>query len=319
MAGYALQFGINLIIRRSRNLVRRHHRDVMPQEILIQGSDFGAGCTIHKHRVEDIHPDNLIVQYLHRRRHALFFQFLAVMGKVDSRTGEHCLVPVGDSHDFQVQSPFLLQAFLLAVYLVYQAMPHRTDAANEKVQHLVFGKKKRIVDDIQGLAERTAFYHKRNIGLRRTLRTGYHVNAVPPQRTEELSGNARRMLHVFTHNSYRSKPSLGFHRADFAHFDFLGELFIEHLAGKCRIFIAHADRSRVFRRSLRYEEHTDAVLRQSFEDAVVHADNAYHTQSGHRNEARVVDRRNTLDGFRRMVCLLLHDSARSIRIECILY
>ena len=66
MAGYALQFGINLIIRRSRNLVRRHHRDVMPQEILIQGSDFGAGCTIHKHRVEDIHPDNLIVQYLHR-------------------------------------------------------------------------------------------------------------------------------------------------------------------------------------------------------------------------------------------------------------
>ena len=319
MAGYPLQLGINLIIRRSRNLVCRHHRDVMSQEVFIQGSDFFTCGTIHEDRVEDVHPDNLVVQHLRGRRHAFLFQFLTIIRQVDSRTGEHCFVSVGDSHHFQVQPPLLFQAFLLAMYLVYQAMSYRTDAANEKVQHLVFGKKKRVVYHVQGLTQRTAFYHKGDIRFRCALRTGYHVNAVPPQRTEELSGNARRMLHVFTHNSYRSKPSLGFHRADFAHFDFLGELFIEHLAGKCRIFIAHADRSRVFRRSLRYEKHTDAVLRQGLEDAVVHADNAYHTQSGHRNEARVVDRRNALDGFRRMVCLLLHDSARSVGIECILY
>ena len=205
------------------------------------------------------------------------------------------------------------------MYLVYQAMSYRTDAANEKVQHLVFGKKKRVVYHVQGLTQRTAFYHKGDIRFRCALRTGYHIDAVPSQCTEKLSGNARRMFHVLAYDSHRSKSAFGFHRAYFPHFDFLGELFIEHLAGKCRIFIAHADRSRVFRRSLRYEEHTDTVLRQGLENAVVHADNAYHTQSGHRNEARVVDRGNAFDGFRRMVCLLLHDSARSIRIECILY
>ena len=66
MAGYLLQLGIKFIIRRSRYLVCRHHRDVMPQEVLIQRSDFLACGTIHEDRIEDVHPDYLIVQYLGR-------------------------------------------------------------------------------------------------------------------------------------------------------------------------------------------------------------------------------------------------------------
>ena len=226
---------------------------------------------------------------------------------------------IGYPHDFQVQPAFLFQAFLLAMYLVYQATPHRTDTANEEIQHLVFGKKERVMYHVQGLTERTAFHYKRNVRFRSALCTSYHVDAVPSQGTEKLSGNTRCMLHVLAYDSHRGKSAFGFHRTDFAHFDFFSKLFIEHLASQCRIFIAHADRSGVFRRSLRNEEHTDAVLRQGLENTIVHADNAYHTQPRHRDKARIVNRRNTFDSFRRMVGLLLHDSARSIGIERILY
>ena len=35
--------------------------------------------------------------------------------------------------------------------------------------------------------------------------TSYHIDTVTSQRTEQLTGNTRRMLHILTYNGYRSQ------------------------------------------------------------------------------------------------------------------
>ena len=52
---------------------------------------------------------------------------------------------------------------------------------------------------------------------------------------------------------------------------------------------------------------------------MVHANDTHHAQTGHGNQTGIINRRNTLDRFRRMVSFLLHNGTRSLRIERILY
>ena len=71
--------------------------------------------------------------------------------------------------------------------------------------------------------------------------------------------------------------------------------------------------------ALLHHEHTDTILCQRLEDAVVHTDYAHHTKTFHGNQACIVDGRNTLDCLRLLILdFLLDDGTRSFGIECIL-
>ena len=49
LTGYQLQFAVILVSRRSSDLIGRHHRDVVLQEVLIQRCNVRTGRTIHKY------------------------------------------------------------------------------------------------------------------------------------------------------------------------------------------------------------------------------------------------------------------------------
>ena len=135
------------------------------------------------------------------------------------------------------------------------------------------------MNDIQGLAQRLAVHDERDIRFRSTLRTGYHIDTVASQRAEQLAGNTRRMLHILAYNGHRSQIFLRLYGRNLSHFNLFGKLLIQHLTSQVGIRIAHTDGSGVLRRGLRNEEHTDAVLCQSFEDAIVHTNHANHAKA----------------------------------------
>ena len=228
-------------------------------------------------------------------------------------------MPVGNTYDIQHQSPFTFQSLLLTADLFDKAVAYCSNTADEKIQHLIFRQEERIVNYVQRLAQRSSVYYKRDVGFGSTLGTSYHIDTVTSQCTEQFSGNTRCMLHVLSHDSHGSQSAFGFHRTDFSHFYFLGKLFVQYFAGQRSVYRPHTDRSRVLRRCLRNQEHTDAILCQSLEDSVIHTDYSHHTQSGHGYQARIIDGRNTLDSLGRMIGLLFHDCSRSFRIERILY
>ena len=127
------------------------------------------------------------------------------------------------------------------------------------------------------------------------------------------------MLHVLAYDSDRRQVLLRLDGRDFTHLDFLGKFFGQHGTSQIGVGIAHTDRSRIFRRRLRYEEHADAVFGQRLKDAVVHTDNAYHTQTLDRDQRGVVDGRDTLDGLAlRIGHLLLDDGSFAFGVEGIL-
>ena len=144
-------------------------------------------------------------------------------------------MPVGYTYHIQHQSTFTFQSFLLTADLFDKTMPYRSDTTNEKVQYLVFGQEERIVDNIQCLTQRSSVYYKRNICFGSSLCTSYHVDTVTSQCTKQLSGNTRCMLHVLSYDSNSSKSAFCFHRTDFAHFYFLGKLFIQYFASQISI------------------------------------------------------------------------------------
>ena len=241
------------------------------------------------------------------------------MFQVDTLAAEECFRSVGNTYYVQLEPVLLHQFLALAVDLLDEASAHRSDTADEEVEHLVFGKEERVVDDVERLAERLAFDYERNVRLRSTLRTGYHVDTVTSQRAEQLACDARRVLHVLAYNGYRSQVLLRLDGRDFTHFDFFGKLFAQHGTSQVGVGIAHTDGGGVFRRRLRHEEHADAVLGQRLEDAVVYTDDAYHTQTLNRNQRGVVDGRDTLDGLAlRVGYLLLDDGSFAFGIEGVL-
>ena len=151
------------------------------------------------------------------------------------------MASVGNAHDVQFQPVLLHQLLPLHAYLLNQASAHRAHAADEEIEFLVFGEEERVVYDIERLAQRFFFDHKRDVGLRSTLRAGNHVDAILAHRAEQFAGDARRMLHVLAHDSHRSQVGLGDHAADFTHFDFLGKFLVEHFAGQRRAGLPHTD------------------------------------------------------------------------------
>ena len=130
----------------------------------------------------------------------------------------------------------------LAVNLLDEAAAHGTNAADEEVEHLVFGEEERIMNDVERLAQRFAVHHERDIGLARTLGAGNDIDAVAPQRAEQLAGDARRMLHVLPHNGNGSQVLLGLDGRNLAHLNLLGKLRGQYLTGQVGIGIAHTDR-----------------------------------------------------------------------------
>ena len=215
---------------------------------------------------------------------------------------------------------FLHQFLALAVYLLYQASAHRPDAADEEVQHLVFGKEEGVVNHVERLAQEAAVHDKGDVGFRGSLCAGYHVDAVTPQRAEQLAGNARRVFHVLAYDGHGGKVLFCLDGRYFPHFYLLGKFFRQYFARQVGVGVAHADGSGVFRRCLRYQEHADAVLSQCLEDAVVHADDAHHAQALHGDKAGVVDGRDALDGLAlRVAHLLLDDGARARGVERVFY
>ena len=320
LAGNLLQFAVVLVLGGGGNLVGGNHRDVVQQQVLVEGSDVGACRAVHKHGVEDVHADNLVAQVLQRAAAALLMQHLAEVGQVDAASVEQRFLAVGNAHHVELQAVFAHQFLPLAVDLLYQAAAHRAYAADEEVQHLVFGQEEGVVDDVQRLAQRLAVHHKRDVRLRGSLRAGYHVDAVASQRAEQLSGDARRVLHVLAHDGDRGEVLLCLNGRNLSHLYLLGELLVQHLARQVGVRVAHTDGRRVLRRGLRHQEHADAVLRQSLEDAVVHADDTDHAQALHRNQARVVDGGDALDCLAlRVGHLLLDDGARPFGVEGVLH
>lgn len=180
LAGYLLQLAVVLVFRRGGYLVGRHYRYVVLQQVLVERGDACAGRTVDKHRVEDVHTDYLVAQHAQRAVHALLLELFAVVLQIDAFAAEQGFRGIGDAHHVQLEAVLLHQFLALAVDLLDEASAYRADAADEEVEHLVFGKEERVVDDVERFAERLAFDHERDVRLRGTLCTGYHVDSVAP-------------------------------------------------------------------------------------------------------------------------------------------
>ena len=160
------------------------------------------------------------------------------------------MVSVCDAHDVELQPALLHEFLLLAADLLQEASADGPDAADKEVEHLIFREEERVVNHVERLAQRFAVDHKGDVRLGGSLCAGDDVDAVPPQRAEEFSGDARRLLHVLADDGNGCEVIGRLDGVDFAHFNLLGELFVEHLAGEGGILVPHTDGGTVFRRSL---------------------------------------------------------------------
>ena len=147
----------------------------------------------------------------------------------------------GDAHHIDLQIALLHQLLTLTGNLFQQTATHRAYTTQEHVQHLILRQEERVVNHVQALAEALSLNHKRNIRLTRTLCTSNHADTIPSQRTEEFTCNARRMLHILTHNGNSSQVALQLHLVHRAHLYLLGKLLVQHFAGTVCIIVRHAD------------------------------------------------------------------------------
>ena len=242
LTGYLLQFAVVVVGRRGGNLVGGHHGDIVQEQFLVDGGHIGTGCAIHEDGVEDVHGDDAVAQDLRIAGLPLLLQLLAEIGQVDALATEERMRGIGNAHHVELEPVLLHQLLPLAVNLLDEAAAHGTNAADEEVEHLVFGEEERIVDDVERLAQRLAVHHERDVGLARALCAGNDVDAVASQRAEQLAGNARRVLHVFAHDGDGGQVLLGQDGRNLAHLNLLGKLRSQYLTGQVGIGIAHTDR-----------------------------------------------------------------------------
>ena len=128
------------------------------------------------------------------------------------------------------------------------------------------------------------------------------------------------MLHVLTNDCHRRQIALQFHLVHRTHFYLFRKLLVQHLTSTIGIIIGHTDRRTILRTCLTHHEHADAVFRQGREDAAVHTNHTYHRQTAHRNQACVVDGRDTLDGAS-LILRFIHirdDGSLILGTECVL-
>ena len=289
-----LEHPVVLVVRRRRDLVRRHDGDAVIEEILIQGGDLGAGRAVHEHRIEDVHGDDFVPQF--RRRDGLSLsQQLFPAGQVDPVAVEHRLDAAGDAYHVDFQVPAALELVLLEGNLLDQLPADRTHAADEQVQFLILRQEEPFVNDIQGLPEVFMLHDEGDVALRGALGQGDDADAVPAQDAEQLTGDTAAVLHVLAHDGDGGELVLPLHGIDGAARDLRRERLGQHLAGLLCIGCAYTDGNACLRGRLAYEEHVDVPARQGREDTLVHADDPHHGGGRQRDERDVVDGGDTLD------------------------
>ena len=239
-----LQTAVAGVVARCRHLVCRHHRHVVVYQFLIHRRHIAARRTVHKHAVEDVHPYYSGLKPLRVARFRPVEQF-AVVVQTDAVAVEHRLMARCHAHHVELQPLLLHQLRLLRLYLFKQVAAHRSDAADEEIEHLVFAEEERVVYHVERLPQVFCIHHKRDVGLRSSLRKGYHADTAPAQRAEEFSGHARRMLHVLSHDGYRGESALGVHGEHGSRLYLLGKLTVEHVHCLSGIHIAYTYRSGV--------------------------------------------------------------------------
>ena len=169
----------------------------MVEEVLIEAGHLFRGRTVHEHRVEDVHADDLAFQ----GGDVAVLQLFAVVAQVDAVTIEDGLLRRGNAHHVEFQLASLLERLVLRANLFDEVAANGSYATDEEVQHLIFRQEERVVEYVERLAQVLAIDHERDVGLRGTLCAGNDTDARASQRAKQFTGDARGVLHVLTYNS----------------------------------------------------------------------------------------------------------------------
>ena len=109
----------------------------MFQECLVELCYLLAGGTIDEYRIEDVHLHNLVTHVFRIGSKTGTQDFLVVI-QVDAVAVQHEIVNIRYADNIQFQAARLHQELLLGANLFEQHTAHRTDSADEDVEHLVF-------------------------------------------------------------------------------------------------------------------------------------------------------------------------------------
>ena len=126
------------------------------------------------------------------------------------------------------------------------------------------------------------------------------------------------MLHVLAHNGHCGQSLLSTHGIHGTLLYLLGKLRIEHTAGFLGVLISHTYARTVLRGCLADQEHADAIVGQTGEDATVDTYDAHHGQTCHCDECGALDAGDSLDDAGVGLNLILDNGTGSIGIEGIL-
>ena len=141
------------------------------------------------------------------------------------------------------------------------------------------------------------------------MRTGDHTDTRTTQRAEKLSGNTWRPFHVLTHDRHSRQIALGNRIVHVALIPFHSEFLIQDLYRQFRVRITHGECRIVLGAGLRHHEHANAILRQGLEDSIIDTDNAHHTKTLNRDQAGIINGR---DSFNNRLAGLFHLLLRDI-------
>ena len=172
----------------------------MVEEVGIKRGYFWTRSTIDKDAVEDVHSDDLIMQAFDVALWCCFKQFAVVL-ETYSFASKDSVVTIRNSHDVELQSQFLLQLFLLLMYLLQEASANSSYTTNEEVKHLVLREEEAVVNHIECFAKEVLLDDERDVCLASTLSTSNHANTRATKRSKEFACDTRRVLHVLANNS----------------------------------------------------------------------------------------------------------------------
>ena len=299
------------------NLVGGNDVDVVFEEVGIEAGHFGTGGTIDEDAVEDVHANDLVVKPLDVTLWRCCELFAEVL-QIDTFASEHRIVSACNTHDIELESEFALQLFLLLMNLLNEAATNGSNTTNEEVQHLVFGEEERVVDDVKCFAEEVLIDDERDVRLAGTLRTSNDADTRATERSEELAGNTRRVLHVLANDSDCCQAFLGKHREHCSILNLLLELEVQDTTSLVGIFVLNANTGTVLTGSL--TDHKDAypVVGQASEDAAIDTNHTHHRKAGNRDERGSLDARDTLNASGIVFYVVLDDRTWSIGIESVL-
>ena len=137
----------------------------MVEQFGVYCSNVGTRGAIHKHRIEDIHLNNLVLDVLGCCRHFGTCQERINIADVESTAVENALFRVSKTHNAQFERLFANQVVALLAYLVHQAHSHVAHASDKEVKHLSFRQEEAVVNHIQSLAQISEVDNERDIGF----------------------------------------------------------------------------------------------------------------------------------------------------------